>query len=174
MQLLDCIIIETIKVERQKYQENDIITLPMDQIIYGSFKKNPMSWELIHRRLLNPYESVIKAMFRHQTLIGLIKHCPNNINEAPCTVYFIFKKEIFPIGATVDTTNLRSGELLHMDFVLYNVNSIHDLTSMLTMVCSKTIMLWIFSTTSKLSPVRFFILPNNIEERKPSIQMCES
>ena len=43
-----------------------------------------MSWELIHRRLLHPSGSVIKAMCRHQTLDGLPKHCPKKIYKTPC------------------------------------------------------------------------------------------
>ena len=40
--LLDFITSEIIKVEQQKYPEQDIITFPMTQIINISFNKHPM------------------------------------------------------------------------------------------------------------------------------------
>ena len=50
---------------------------------------------------------------------------------------------------TVDTNNLQSGELIHMYFALYNVTYIHGLTTMPTIVCVKTIILWVFNTAFK-------------------------
>ena len=55
----------------------------------------------------------------------------------------------FPKGKTVDTTNRQPGEIIHMNFAFYNVNSIRGFTSMITVVCSKTKMLWVFPTASK-------------------------
>ena len=40
-----------------------------------------------------------------------------------------------------------------MNFDFYNVTHIHGFTSILTVVCANTIMLWIFTTEYKLSPV---------------------
>ena len=47
-----------------------------------------------------------------------------------------------------------------MDFDLYNVNSIRGFTSIINVVCEKTIMLWVFPTAYKKSLVRIihFIL----------------
>ena len=39
--------------------------------------------------------------------------------------------------------NLEQGELIGIDFALYNVTSISGLTSMNTDVCTKTIILWV-------------------------------
>ena len=60
----------------------------------------------------------------------------------------------FPKGTTVGTSNLQPGELFHMDFSVYNVTSIRGFTSMLTFFCAKTIVLRVFPTTYKKSPVR--------------------
>ena len=54
---------------------------------------------------------------------------------------------------TVENTNLPPGELIHMDFAFYNATSIRGFTSMINVVCAKARMLWVFPTTSKLSPV---------------------
>ena len=71
-------------------------------------------------------------------------------------------------GTTVDTNNLQSGELIHMEFAFYNMTSIRGLTYMLTVVCIKTRMLWVFPTVSKQSPVFIihFILTTYKNEKK--------
>ena len=48
----------------------------------------------------------------------------------------------FPKGITIDTTNLQPGEIIHVDFSFYNVTSAKCFTSIITVVCAKTIMLW--------------------------------
>ena len=70
---------------------------------------------------------------------------------------------------TFDTSKLELGELIHMNFSFYNVTSIHNFTSMLTVVYAKTIMLWVFSTAPKITPVRIisFILKTLINEQHP-------
>ena len=105
--LLYFIKIEIIEVEQQKSTENDIINLPMDPIVNISSSKHPMSWELIHRHLLLPNESVMKSISRHKNLTRPPKHPPNNINESSCTVCFTSKTTIFSRGKNVDTTNLQ-------------------------------------------------------------------
>ena len=104
--------------------------------------KNPMPWELINHHQIHLSESVMEAMFCHKTLTGLPKHCPKTINEAPCTVCSTSNMNIFSIGRIVDTTSLIPGELLHTYFFFYNFIYIQGFTSMLTVVCTKTIMLW--------------------------------
>ena len=72
-------------------------------------------------------------------------------------------------GPTVDTSNLQTGELVHMDFSFYNVTSVCGFTSMLTVVCAKNIVLWVFPTASKIAPVCIirFILKTLINEQHP-------
>ena len=67
--------------------------------------------------------------------------------------YFYSKITIFPKGKTIDTTNLRPGELLRMDFESYNVDYIRGFTSMITLVCVKTTTVCIIHTASKQSPI---------------------
>ena len=85
----------------------------------------------------------------NKTLDGIQKHFPTKINKAPCTICYTEKNTTFPKGTTVDTSNLKPGELIHMEFSLYNVTSICGFTSMITVVCAKTIMLWVFPTVYK-------------------------
>ena len=81
-QVLDSIYIDVINIEQQHSSDKDIITPPMNPIINSSFNKHTMSWELIHLRLIHPYDSVIKAMCCHQTLTGLPKYLSKKLNQA--------------------------------------------------------------------------------------------
>ena len=64
----------------------------------------------------------------------------------------------FPKVTTVDTNDLQPGELIHMDFVFYNVNYNNGFTSMINVVFTKTRMLWLFPTVSKQPPMRIICL----------------
>ena len=77
--------------------------------------------------------------------------------------------KIIPKGTTFDKNILQPGELINMEFNFYNVNSIHGFTSMLTVVCSNTIILWVLPTASKRSPYRttHFILTTLKDENHP-------
>ena len=85
-QLLYFITIDILKLEHQHNSSEDIINLSMNPIINSYFKKHPMSWELIHSRLLHPSVSVMKAMCLHQTLDGLPKHYPKKIHKSLRTI----------------------------------------------------------------------------------------
>ena len=126
-----------------------------------------MSWELIHHRLLHPSKIIMKAMCRHQNLDGLPKHFPKKIHKAPFKICYKSRMTTINKGTTVETSNLQPGELVYMEFVFYNVTSIRGFTSILTVICEKTIMLWSFPTESKLSPVctiHFIITTLNNEQ----------
>ena len=74
-----------------------------------------------------------------------------------------------PKGATFDTSNLQPGEIIHTDFTFYNVTSIRGFTSILSVICENTIMLWEFLTASKRAPVHTirFILTTLENEQRP-------
>ena len=56
-----------------------------------------------------------------------------------------------------------------MNFSFYNVTSIHNFTSMLTVACENNLMLWVLSTAPKISPVRIilFVLKTLTNEQHP-------
>ena len=139
----------------------------MNPIINSSFNKHPISLDIIHRRLRHPSDSVMKTMCHHQTLYGLPKHCPNKIHKSPCTICYTAKITTINKGPTVDTSNLQTEEIIHVDFVFYNVTSIRGFTSMITVLCAKIIMLWVFPNSSKRSHVRIirFILATLLNEQ---------
>ena len=89
--LLDFITIYVLNIEQQHPSSKYIITLPMIPIIYSSFNKHPMTWEIIHRCLLHHYDSVMKALCRHQALTGLPKPCSYKLNQALCTIWYTEK-----------------------------------------------------------------------------------
>ena len=51
----------------------------------------------------------------------------------------------FPKGTTFDTNNLKPVEVTHMYFAFYNVTYTKGSTSVLTVVCENTRMLWLFT-----------------------------
>ena len=69
-------------------------------------------------------------------------------------------------GQKVDTSNLQLGELVHIEFEFCNVIYIRGFTSMITVICSKTRMLWVLPTESKIAPARIirFILITLLNE----------
>ena len=87
-------------------------------------------------------------MCHNQTLTSLQKQYHKKTNKTKFTTFFNARTTIFLRGTTVDTPNLQKGELLHMDFEFYNVTSIQGFNSILTVVCTKIIGIWIFLTES--------------------------
>ena len=51
-----------------------------------------------------------------------------------------------PKGTTVDTTNIQPVETINMDAAFYNVTSIQGFTSIITVVCTRNTMIWVFRT----------------------------
>ena len=83
----------------------------------------------------------MKELCHHQTLAGLPKHFPKKLNQSQCKIFYTANMKTFPKGKTVDTTNLQQVELVHVDLYFYNVTSICGFTSILTVVCAKTIII---------------------------------
>ena len=108
-QLLEFTATDVLKIEQQHPSSQDIITLFINPIINRYLNKHPMSWELINCRLLHPSDSFMKSIFHHQTMYGLLKHCPNKLNQVPCTIRYTSKMTNFPKGTTFDISNLQPG-----------------------------------------------------------------
>ena len=85
-QLMDFITIGVINIGQQQYPYHYIIYIPMTAMINIYLNKHPMSWELIHCRILHPSDSVMKVMCCHQTLNGISKHCHKKLNKLPCKI----------------------------------------------------------------------------------------
>ena len=95
---------------------------------------------------------------RHKTINGLQKRSPKKTNQEPCTICYTENMTTFHKGKTVYKTNLQPGELIHMEFALYNTTPIRGFTSMLTVVCEKTRIIWVFTTEYKIPPVQIIHL----------------
>ena len=93
---MEFITIDVLKIKQQHSPSQYIITLPMTPIINSYLNKHPISWELVHHRLLNPSKRFMKEICHNQTLNGLSKTCSNKINQAPCTICYTTKNENFP------------------------------------------------------------------------------
>ena len=117
--------------------------------------------------LLHPSVSGMKKMCHHQTITGLPKQFPNNINQASSTICYTKNITASPKGTTVDTTTLQPRENIQIELAFYNVTSVQVFTSMLTVVCAKTRMILVFPTAYKRTPVcisSFIPKTSNIEQ----------
>ena len=94
--LLGFVTIDVLNIKQHYPSSQYIITLPMTPIINISFNKTPISWELIHHRLLHRSYSVMKAMYCHKTLNGLPKHCIKQLNKTPCKICYTEKLQLSP------------------------------------------------------------------------------
>ena len=64
-------------------------------------------------------------------------------------IVFYRKMGTFPKVTTVDSTNLQQEELLQIDFSLYNMTSVQGFAYVISLVCAKRIILWIFPAAYK-------------------------
>ena len=84
--LLDFIPIEIVKFDIQTLSETNTITIYTDPILNSSFNKNLIIWELTHNCLLHSSDSVLKAIWHHQTLTWILEHGPKKTNDTSCTI----------------------------------------------------------------------------------------
>ena len=106
--LVEFITIDILKLEHQNLSSEDNINIPMNPTINSSFNKHPVSWEIIHCRLLHSYDSVMKAMCCPQTQDGLPKNCPKKIHKVPFTICYTQKMTNINKVKIVETSNLQS------------------------------------------------------------------
>ena len=118
----------------------------MNPIINMFLNKHFIPWEVINFHLIHTSGSVVKEMFHHQTITSLPKILSKKINQAPWKIFYTAKITTFPHGTNVETTNFPTGELIHMYLIFYNVNSIRGFNYMLTEVCEKTRIIFVFTT----------------------------
>jgi hypothetical protein len=91
-------------------------------------------------------------MCRKQTLIGLPRVPPPRYEYA-CPIFALGKMTQVRKGKTMDTTDLRPGEVLHLDFAFWDIPSHRGFTAMLVAIDAKTRKLWLFCTASKNAPI---------------------
>ena len=74
----------------------------------------------------------MKSMCRHKNLDGLPKYFPKKIHKAPCIIFYTSNIKTINKGTTDDISNLKPVELVHMEFLFYNVTSICGFTLLFT------------------------------------------
>ena len=111
---MDFIKIDVLNIEKQHYPEQDMFTPPTIPIINSYFNKHPISWELIHRCLLQTYASVMKSMRHHKSLTRLPKTMLLEVKPHNMQNMLYINMTTLTRVTTVDTTNLQLGELICM------------------------------------------------------------
>ena len=95
-------------------------------IVNHSFKKDEWDWTKIHRKLSLIKEEKLEKMCKEETIKDMLKRCSKrfNHNKKTCLICIIGSKTSLPKGITINTDNLRPGELIHLDFYFLNEISI--------------------------------------------------
>ena len=91
------------------------------------------------------------------------------LKRSICTLCYTSNITASPKVTTVETNKLQPRELIHMDFALYNVTSICGFTSILTVFCENTRMIWVITNSSKWTDVSIicFVLTTLNNEQHP-------
>ena len=102
----------------------------------------------------------MKVLWEKCAVAKLLPASQNNalkIPESPCTVRYTENITDLPKVSSIDTTNLKPVRLINTEFGFYAVTSIRGFTSILTIVCAKTSIIWVIPNAPKISPVRIII-----------------
>ena len=126
------------------------------------------AWELMHCRLLNPSDSVMKSMYRQQTVTVLLKHCPKKLNQAPCTICYTAKIKHSPKYQGLIQLFLTK-IIINMEFALCKRDFCPYIHFHANWFLWKTIMLWIFPTVSQYEHIRIILfVPTAIKNEQHS------
>ena len=136
--------------------------MSISPIINSSFSQQPLYWTLIHRLCKHISDYRLSIMCKHKTMTHLPSSFSSSkhIHRCQWWIYWQSKAKNIPRGSTSDTSHLRPGNLLQMDFMFINNKSIRGFASMLIIVDARTRKLWVFCTPNKTPPidtVRFFL-----------------
>ena len=88
-------------------------------------------------------------------ILDLPKRKSKRYNKEKCRCIICWKASVvnLPKGVTMNTDNLRPGELLHMDFCFLDETSIRQFTCALVVVDAKVRKMWTFCTPGKRPPL---------------------
>ena len=106
---------------------------------------------LLHRRLCHVFHDKFKIMCQNQTINGLPKRFSKRLltNGTSCWICSSAAMTDIPKGIVMNTSILRPGELIHIDFCFINVTSIRGFTCVLMIVDARTRNKWEFATPTK-------------------------
>ena len=121
-----------------------------------AFSKNEALDEtIVHRRLGHAMDDRIDKMAKLDIILDLPKRKSKKYRKQHCRCVICWKASTvnLPKGITVDTTSLRPGELIHMDFCFLEETSIRQFTCALVVVDAKVRKMWTFCTPGKRPPL---------------------
>ena len=126
-------------------------------------KTTPLDKVLIHRRLMHLHPDTITTMCSKQILRDLPSKTKSHANVlCNCTICFRSKFNHPNRGMTVNTDNLKKGNLLHIDFQFYDIVSIRGFSSILSIIDAKTRKLWCFPGPDKRPPITKIKFSSNV------------
>ena len=147
-------------------------TIKPPQLNHSFSKNDNPDWTIIHRRLDHIKDKALLTMCKNKTIEGLPQRFSSKFHrhKQDCLICSQASLENVPRGITINTNNLRPGQLLHMDFYYMNELSIRHFTCVLLIIDAKTRKLWQFPTPNKRPPldiINFFLTQLKNNGRQP-------
>ncbi len=107
--------------------------------------------DLVHQRLANSCDDIVDKICIDQTMLGLPKS-PFPKRTCQCPLYALASLTC-PRGKFLDSSLLRRGQLLHIDFAFWDKVSKLGFTSVLSIIDASTRMLCVCCTATKCAPL---------------------
>ena len=145
---------------KQKQYASELLIPPTTNHAFS--KNEELDDTIVHRRLGHATDDKINKMAKLEILLDLPKRKSQRYRKQKCRCVICWKASTvnLPKGITMDTNNLRPGELIHMDFCFLEETSIRNFTCALVIVDARVRKMWTFCTQSKRPPlatVRYFL-----------------
>ena len=134
-----------------------IVSHSIQPTVHSSFSTDlsSINYLLLHRRLCHVGSNKLHKMCKLQTILGLPQRISKRLMTcgSKCWICNSATMTSIPKGIRVNTSFLRPGELIHIDFCFINVLSIRGFTCVLLIVDARTRNKWEFGTLSKRPPI---------------------
>ena len=140
------------KKNRMEYKSELLIT---PSINHEFCKNKALDNIIIYRRLAHAIVEKVDKMAKLNIILDLPKRKSKRYNKEKCRCIICWKASTVNLskGVTMNTDNLRPGELLHMDVCFLDETSIWQFTCGLVVVDAKVRKIWTFCTPGKRLPL---------------------
>ena len=117
-----------------------------------AFSKNEeLDDTIVHRRLGHATDDKINKMAKLEIMLDLPKRKSQRYRKQKCRCVICWKASTvnLPNVFTIDTTNIRPGELIHIDFCFLEETSIRNFTCTIVIVDARVRKMWTFLRKAK-------------------------
>ena len=117
-------------------------------------------------------------MCRSKKIPGLPSIFPSKFQRFKeiCPICAKGKMKVTTSGGTIDTSTYLPGQVIHINFVFYDITSIRGFNSYLLIIDARTRKVWIFCTSSKRPPIdimRYFLHQLKMSNKSTQFIRCD-